>query len=542
MKTCTINYRAALYMRLSKDDDGVKESASISTQRKMLRSYAKENEYAVFDEYIDDGFSGTNFDRPDFKRMIQDIEDKKVNMVITKDLSRLGRDYIMSGQYTELYFPSKGVRYIAINDGYDSDSPYNDIAPFRHVINEMYARDTSKKIRSAFLTKMHDGSFIGNFAPYGYRKDPENKNHLLIDDETAAVVQCIFHMAEMGCCPINIARYLNNKKVPTPAMQRCHEHPYLDVNNYSQRLEWTSATISKMLQNIVYLGHLSQGKTNKVTFKSKITITKPREDWIVVEHTHEPLITQEAYDIIKERTISRTNRNKSSFHNIFSGLAKCMDCGRNMSTTGTRKKGAVANLVCGGYKLYGNKECSNHFIDYQTLYNIILKQLGRQLYLPDEERKQLLEEVWQEAGAQNKQLSRQNQKTIATLEGRSKQLDNIIEKLYEDNLSGKIIDERFKKLLGKYEEEQRQISENLQELEQKIETTGQQTESTKTDYQSFLKLLNDCTDITELNADLLYKLIDHIEIGQGTYKQTEHGPQKQQKIKIFYRFAGCVEP
>ena len=202
-------YTAALYMRLSKDDDGAAESASIITQRKMLRSYAAEHGYVVFDEYVDDGWSGTNFDRPDFKRMIGDIEAKKVNMVITKDLSRLGRDYITAGQYTEIYFPSKGVRYIAIHDGYDSDSPYSDIAPFKNVINEMYARDTSKKIRSAFATKMRDGAYIAAFAPYGYQKDPADKNHLVVDRQSGQVVKRIFRMAAEGAPPTEIARSLN---------------------------------------------------------------------------------------------------------------------------------------------------------------------------------------------------------------------------------------------------------------------------------------------------------------------------------------------
>ena len=182
-------YKAALYMRLSKDDCSCDESSSIITQRKMLRSFAKENAFKVVDEYIDDGWSGTNFDRPNFKRMIQDIEDKKLNLVITKDLSRLGRDYITTGQYTEIYFPSKKVRFIAINDGYDSANKYTDIAPFKNVINEMYARDTSQKIKSSFIAKMKEGNFIGNFPPYGYIKDPSNKNHLLVNPETSDIVK-----------------------------------------------------------------------------------------------------------------------------------------------------------------------------------------------------------------------------------------------------------------------------------------------------------------------------------------------------------------
>ena len=222
-------YSAALYMRLSRDDDGDSESSSITNQRKMLRAYAQENRYLVYDEYIDDGVSGTTFERPGFKRMIRDIEDKKVNMVITKDLSRLGRDYILAGQYTEIYFPAKKVRYIAINDGYDSESPYTDIAPFKNIINEMYARDISKKIRSSFLTHMKEGAYIGAYAPYGYQRDPEDKHHLIIDDVSGEIVREIFQKAGNGELPVQIARDLNRRKVLTPAQYRCLRNPDLNI-------------------------------------------------------------------------------------------------------------------------------------------------------------------------------------------------------------------------------------------------------------------------------------------------------------------------
>jgi site-specific DNA recombinase len=365
-------YRAALYVRLSKDDEGASESASISTQRKMLRNYAQENGFVVYDEYIDDGWSGTNFERPDFRRMVQDIESRKVNLVITKDLSRLGRDYIATGQYTEIYFPSKGVRYIAINDGYDSDSPYTDIAPFKNVVNEMYARDISRKIRSAFATKMRDGSYIGNFAPYGYKKDPINKNHLIPDEKTSLIVQEVFQMAAEGGKPVEIARHLNSRGVPPPSVYRRSRHPQLGAEHRSKRSEWTSGAVTKLLANIVYLGHMAQGKTTKVSFKSRTTIRNPRRDWIVVMNTHEPIIDQDTFDMARRRTQCRTCKKEGTFFNVFSGIAKCADCGRNMSTVSTRKKGSPADLACGGYKLRGSRECSNHFIDYNHLCRIVL--------------------------------------------------------------------------------------------------------------------------------------------------------------------------
>lgn len=524
-------YTAALYMRLSKDDDGAAESASIITQRKMLRSYAAEHGYVVFDEYVDDGWSGTNFDRPDFKRMIGDIEAKKVNMVITKDLSRLGRDYITAGQYTEIYFPSKGVRYIAIHDGYDSDSPYSDIAPFKNVINEMYARDTSKKIRSAFATKMRDGAYIAAFAPYGYQKDPVDKNHLVVDRQSGQVVKRIFRMAAEGAPPAEIARSLNERGIPPPAVYRCMTHDGLDVNAYSKRQEWTSATIAKMLRNVVYLGHIAQGKTTKISFKSHLTLSNPRDEWIVVENTHEALVDQETFDLVRRRTMARTCEKKGTFYNLFSGIAKCADCGRNMSTTGTRKKGSPANLTCGGYKLYGAEECSNHFIDYNVLYEIVQASLREQLAISREECTAILE------NAQKKQPAsagrQERSKEISGIKKRLRELEGIIAKLYEDNAAGRLGDARMTKLLPKYEQEAETLEQRMAALQSEKATWEPSLQETR---EKLDKLLRQITDVAELTPKLLFKLVDHIEIGQGHYEKGEHGKVKHQTVKIFYRF------
>ena len=524
-------YKAALYMRLSKDDDGTSESASIMTQRKMLRSYAADKGFQVFDEYVDDGWSGTNFDRPDFKRMIADIEAKKINLVITKDLSRLGRDYITTGQYTEIYFPSKGVRYIAINDGYDSDSPYTDIAPFKNVINEMYARDTSKKIRSAFTTKMRDGAYIAAFAPYGYQKDPADKNHLVVDTQSGEIVKQIFRLAANGALPIEIARTLNAQGTPSPAVYRCMTHEELDVNQYSQRQEWTSATITKMLRNVVYLGHTAQGKTTRVSFKSHLTVSNPRDEWIVVENTHEALVDAETFDLVRRRSALRTCEKKGAFYNLFSGIAKCADCGKNMSATGTRKKGSPANLTCGGYKLYGADECSNHFIDYNVLYEIVLTSLKEQLCISRGERAAILDNAQKHPLFIVKQQD--HRKELGSIKKRLRELEKIIGKLYEDNAAGRLNNARMNKLLPKYEQEAEALENRMDaiEVEKAAPVPLEQTSREKLD-----KLLCQFTDVTELTPKLLFKLIDHIEIGQGHYEKGAHGRVKHQTVKIFYRF------
>lgn len=514
------DYRAALYMRLSKDDDGAAESASITTQRQMLRSYAAEHGYAVYDEYSDDGYSGVSFDRPEFRRMIADIEAKKVNLVIVKDLSRLGRDYITAGQYTEIYFPSKGVRCIAVNDGYDSDGPYTDIAPFKNVINEMYARDISKKIRSAFAAKMRGGAYVAAFAPYGYQKDAADKNRLVADARSGEVVKRIFAMAAAGEKPADIARTLNAEGIPSPAVYRCITHGGL----CGGRQEWTGSTVGKMLRNMVYIGHTAQGKTEKVSFKSRVSVDKARDEWIIVKNTHEALVDEETFDIVQRRTRARMCPKKGGFGNIFSGIAKCADCGRNMSSAGTRKKGSQANLCCGGYKLYGANECGNHFIDYDALYKIVLAELRERLCIGEAERVRIAENVYGRLCAQR----RGGNKELGGIKRRLGEIESIIGRLYEDNAALRLSDERTGRLAAKYEKEAEALEKRMNAVK-----SGQEAAVSR---EKLSGLLERITDITALTPNVLFKLIDHIEITQGHYEKTAQGRVKRQSVKIFYRF------
>ena len=523
-------YEAALYMRLSKDDEGAGESVSIQSQRKMLRMYAKDNKFHIYNEYVDDGVSGTTFDRPAFKRMIQDIEDRKVNMVITKDLSRLGRDYILAGQYTEIYFPSKQVRYIAINDGYDSESPYTDIAPFKNVINEMYARDISKKIRSSFTTSMQAGEFVAAFAPYGYMRDPDDKHHLIIDETAAKTVRYIYEQAANGILPAEIARALNHNAIPTPLQYRCMMRPNLNPASYNTRKEWTSGTITKMLRNVVYIGHMAQGKTTKVSFKSSVTVSNSEDSWYIVENTHEPIVSQELFNMASRRSKQRTCQKNRGFTNVFSGIAKCADCGRSMSTVGTRKKGAQANLACGAYKLHGSKECSNHFIDYDTLYQLVLKTIQNVVNISKSESDDILQAA---SDRVKKQYNANNDKNeVISLKKRKRELDVLVEKIYEDHVADLLSTERMRKLLKKYETESNSIDDRLAELEENKKKAVEDNPM-----QKLRAMLQGYTEIASLTPDLLYRLIERIEVGQGAFVKTEQGKVKQQTVRIFFRFS-----
>ena len=500
----------------------------------MLRSYAMENGFDIYREYVDDGYSGTNFDRPAWKKLLQDIEEKQVNLVITKDLSRLGRDYIMTGQLTEIYFPSRGIRYIAINDGYDSDSPWSDIAPFKNIINEMYARDTSKKIRTAFQTKIKEGAFIGNFAPYGYQKDPEDKNHLLIDPVAASIVKEIFRLAEEGKTSSRISQLLNQKNVLTPAMYRCAGRPYLNPDIYSRRKEWTSGTVCKLLSNPVYMGHIVQGKTVKVSFKSSMTLRKPRKEWVVVEDMHEPIISPEVFQRVSRRSVPRKKVSETGFTNVFSGLAKCGDCGRNMSFTGAGGKGGYPKLVCGGYKLYGKKKCTNHFMEYELLYKVVLEEMRCLLSLTEEERAEIdaaLGELCipEEMSGEKKAESQ--------LKRRERELECMIGKLYEDRVNERIGEERFYKMLDSFEKEEKNIRDSLAllrkpcplELEGEADVTG-----------LLSKLLGELSKENGLSSDLLGKFIDRIEIFQNSGEEERKG-NKFQTIRIYYRILAPAE-
>ncbi len=537
----TKTFRAALYMRLSKDDEGTGESASISTQRDILRAYAAAQGIAVAGEYVDDGYSGTNFDRPDFQRMIGDIEAGTINCVITKDFSRLGRNSARTTELLEEYFPKKRIRYISVNDGFDSLSPSNGMVvatPFMLVMNEFYARDISQKIRSSFRAKMQKGDYISPFALYGYRKDPANKNHLLIDTEAAEVVRSVFQMAADGERPSDIARSLNERRVPTPAEYRCRNNPALDISNYSSRREWTSDMLCKMLRNSVYLGQTEQGKTTKLSFKSKETRINSREDWIVVEGTHEPIVSKELFDQARRRSVMRRCAPNRDFTNVFSGIAKCADCGRNMTTSPTRKKGSTCSLCCGAYKAYGAKECGNHFIDYDLLYRIVTEELRSMLQLTEEERQEILSSLAQEEESRGSEESKKTGDLLRKKESRLKEVNTLIKRAFELYALGNQSETTYSELTADYETERQELQQTIQDLRARLEPDT----SREDQYKRFFALLDEVRNIESLTPALVKKLIDRIEVEQGRYEPDGSGKRvKKQTVRIYYRFIGCQE-
>ena len=521
--------RAVFYLRLSRDDDDRGESQSIQNQRMLLRDYAARQGFAVVGEYVDDGWSGTSFDRPRFQDMLRDMEQHRFDIVLVKDLSRLGRDYIQTGRYLELVFPEHGVRLIAVNDGIDTARADTDLAPFRNVVNEMYARDTSRKIRSALNAKMRAGAFVGNFAPYGYRKDPQDKNHLIPDEGAAAVVRWIFTQAAAGIRPAEIARLLNERGEPPPAVYRCLHHPGLDPDNYSRHKQWTSVGVSRILQDVVYLGHVAQGKTDKLSFKSKKTREKQADEWIIVRDRHEPLVSQQTFDAVQRQRASRRCDRKGTFENLFSGLAFCADCGKAMSTVGTRKKGSAANLACGAYKLHGSSACTNHFIRYEALYQCVLGAVRRYVCLTEEECGALFERLNRRLRLDARTDETRRERT--RLEKELERTQRLVAQLYEDRAAGRIGETNFYPLLEKFEQQTQDLQARLDGLQDGAgaDALGQQQARLRA-------IIRRYADIDELTPALLFALIERIEVGQGTYEKTEKGRVKRQKITIYFRF------
>ena len=332
----------------------------------MLRQYAAEHGLNVIDEYIDDGWSGTNFDRPDFQRMIDDIEDGKINCVVTKDLSRLGRNYILTGQYTEIYFPSKGVRYIAVNDNVDTINGENELAPFLNILNEMHARQTSKKVKAAMRTRFANGAHYGAYAPLGYVKDPDKKGHLLIDPETRWIIEKIFDLAVHGRGAASITRILVEEKVPTPGWLNFQRYGTF-ANIYAGAPEekayaWTIAQVKSILKEETYIGHSVHNKQTNISFKNKKKVRKPKEEWYRVENTHEAIISEDVFRQVQEQICNRRRRQKNGTTQIFSGLVKCADCGWSLAYgVNSQNKNPYAHYHCSKYG-QGLHQCSMHYI------------------------------------------------------------------------------------------------------------------------------------------------------------------------------------
>ncbi len=519
-------YNAAIYCRLSKDDDlRSGESSSISTQKLMLEKYVKDNNWTIVDYYIDDGYSGTNYNRPDFQRMIEDIEQGKINMVVVKDLSRLGRNYLITGQYTEVFFPDRNVRFVAIDDGVDSLNNNNDIAPFKNILNEMYAKDISKKVRSAVRAKKQKGDFLSNYAPYGYKKAPDNKNRLVIEETSAKVVKQIFEMARIGMGSKMIVKKLNDDNIPTPI-----EHRNLLLGKpITNKKRWSPESVISILRSRIYLGDMVQGVYECSRFKRTPTKRKPPEEWIITPNMHEPLVDVETWEYIQKCIDGRFRPIKSKEIQLFAGFIKCADCGYALGYSASH---GVESYSCGQYRRHGSKFCSCHYIRKDTLEEIVLNDINRHVNLVKDKNTELATILSMQTDSKDKQKLKELNSELETLKSRYTELNAIIKRLYEDNVTGRITDERFDFLINEYEKEQTEVKQKIEDAERSIKDI----ENSKVDLTAWIELIQKYTHIDKLDRTILGELIDKITVGET--KTIDN--KKSVDITIYYKFIGAI--
>lgn len=531
----------ALYERLSRDDEMQGESNSIVNQKRYLEEYAQAQGFKNIRHFTDDGYSGTNFKRPGFQKMIAAIEAGEIDVVCVKDLSRFGRDYLKVGFYTEIMFPEKGVRFIAINNSVDSANPTeNDFTPFLNIMNEWYAKDTSNKIRAIFRSRMQDGKRCSGAIPYGYRRDPEDKNHLLIDEEAAKVVRRIYQMVIDGMGSQAIANQLtaDNVLIPSAYLEQS-EHGESRNHSYHDPCRWNCTAVSYILDKQEYMGHTVLGKTICENFKAKKRRKARPDELIIFENTHEPIIDAETWHLVQKlRRRTRRKLANGSYSHRLSGLVYCADCGKRLSYSSPQSQhrpdgktyDADSSFRCPTYKsMYG--ECTMHYIKSSTLDKLVdeaVRKIARYVLRNEQA---FLEQVRVLTSADQKQTQSEDKKELVNIKKRIAELDNYIKRLYEGNASGKIPDRQFEKLMAQYDSEQQELEERVKEIEVSIHEIQQESENG----QQFVRLVQKYRDLTEIDQTALNEFIDKVVVHEATGGRTA---DRSQQIDIYFNFIG----
>lgn len=496
-------FKAAIYVRLSREDEKEGQSESIENQIKYLKTIVKQNGWALFDIYKDDGFTGTNFERPGFKQMLEDIEKGLVNLVITKDLSRLGRDYIETGNYIEKIFPAKNIRYIAVNDNidtFDNKNSNNDMTPFKSVMNDMYAKDISNKVRTSIYTKAKEGECIKAFLPYGYKKDLSDKNIILKDENVADNIVLIFDLYKSGKNKTQIAKILNDKQIITPLRYKQETSNYYNPNN-SCTYKWNTTIINKILRDRIYAGDLVQLKYSKVNYKVKRTLKVPPKQQIIIANNHEAIIDRKTFNTVQEMLNKQSNEWNYSNRkrHLLTGLVYCK-CGSKI--TYNSNHGKSSRCVCASYKKYGNKFCNNIHLKESELIEKVTKSLKENIEKYLKLNSLDLSEI-------NKK--KQDKKTLDNLKKQKEEQNKKILNLYEDKILNRISIETFEMLMKKYENVKREIDNKIIIIEQ-YNNTKKNDSLNDEKIKASMKELIQFNNITESTISLVFKLIDKIII------------------------------
>ena len=529
--------QAAIYCRLSQDDGSLGESGSIQTQKAILTQYCQEHHMEIVDCYCDDGWSGTNFDRPAFQRMIGDIEAGRVNTVIVKDLSRFGREYAQMGLYIEHYFEEKGVRFLSLAENIDSSQGLNNLVlPFTNVINSLYARQASEKTKAAHRARAKNGMFLGSRAPYGYQKDPNDRHHLIVDPEAAEVVKEIFRMFADGIGYVRMTKILRERNILNPQAYFNQNNPdyYKHSDYWRKPFDWHATSVRAILNNPVYLGKLTFGKTKTKGFFDKRRVPTEESDWIVVEHTHEPLVSQELWDTVHQMMKARRRENGSGHVQPFAGLVKCAGCGSSLNASYDKKKGKYTGFSCWVYKNYGKQRCTSHAIGWQTLNRLVLEDIRRNAQVAKLAAARYVGVLLRAKLEKEKGETVRAERELKKAEKRIGELDKILAKLYEDQALGKISEVRYQAMAPGYEAEQASLQERVSQLREQLA----HTQEVQDNVEQFVPLIQKYTDIQELTPHILNELIEKIVVHE---KKVEEDGSKSQMVEIHYKFVGCID-
>jgi DNA invertase Pin-like site-specific DNA recombinase len=517
------------------------ESMSITSQKAILEYKAKELGITDYQFYVDDGYSGTNFNRPDFQRMIRDIEEGLIGCVITKDLSRLGRNYIESGTYIEIFFPQHGVRYIAVNDGVDSANTNEmDITPFKNILNEFYSRDISKKVKTARAIRAAQGKYMTNTAPFGLMKDPDDRTHLIINEETAPIVRYIFELALKGYGNNKIRKVLYDEKIKKPSCYN-QEHFKRYLKKPEDVYDWSVETIYRILRNPVYKGSMWLCGHSKTSFKQKNKGYIPCVKRTIVPANHEAIVSEQVWDTVQE-IINRHTKLKpcnSGYENVFQGLLKCDCCGVTMHVhTDNRNKNKTVMektyFLCQTYRAKGTDFCTQHRINATDLEYAVLNDIRTHAESVINNREEFVRNIMQGLSGTNQNSHEHMEKRIAELKARNDDADKRYIKLYDDRTQGIVSDGKFKLLSARIEEEQTAFLKEINELEQKLKETNVDINAVESIADEFAE----CTQIKKLSTEHLNRLIEKIEVSNP---ETTANGEKTQKIRIFYRFVGVIK-
>ena len=534
---------AYAYYRLSQEEANEGQSSSILNQEKIVRDYCARNGIALLDSFVDDGWSGGNFERPGFQAMMRALESGKANMVITKDLSRLGRDMRESSYYAEQFFPEHQIHYIAIADNFDSELE-NVMAPFQFAMNEVYLRDSSRKVRDVFKMKRSKGEYCA-CAPFGYKKDPKDKNHLIPDEETAPIVTSIFQRSAAGKSCITIAQELSNEGVVTPLKYRAlYRDNFTDAGAARATDYWNYTTVKRIIKNEVYLGKTVLGKTRKVSLKSKKKISVPKEDWVVTEGTHIPLVDQMTFDKA-QFNLGKGSRDYRQYDHvrksILGGIAICSLCGYSLCSSGTVYKGEREKywfLSCNHKSKRFENPCQGVNIKYSDLLELVRQDLNSLINLTDAEIDALVNGVLGEMNDASAEKERESK--IEKSQARLKVISRTIEKLYFDNAGGKLSDSRLETMVAKLEKEATTLEASLEDL-----TAPSPAAKVRSNYEKFFQLAKQYSNIEVLDRDILLTFIDRIVVGpkilpDGYIKAPRKHASHQQSVTIYYKFIGSL--